>query len=74
MKFDDLPDAARVRVPVALAVTGLRRSSYYDKAKRLAAPPVLKLCGGRASGVNVGELRRFLAEPEKYKAPAQAAT
>lgn len=73
MKFDDLPDAARVRIPVVLAVTGLSRSSYYAKAKEQHVPAVVKLAGSRSSGVVVGDLRRYLADPCAYRAVSVAA-
>lgn len=68
--FENLPDAALVRIPVACAITGLRRSTFYAAASSGRAPSILKLARGRSSGVRVGELRRYLQNPCAYFAEA----
>ncbi|WP_420465027.1 helix-turn-helix transcriptional regulator [Panacagrimonas sp.] len=70
MQFDQLPADARVRIPDALAVTGFSRSTFYSLAKAGRVPPVVKLAGGRSSGVIVGELRKYLTDSEGYRAPS----
>lgn len=74
MQFDQLPADARVRIPDVLAITGFSRSTFYSLAKAGRVPPVVKLAGGRSSGVRVGDLRRFLKDPIGYRASSAAAS
>lgn len=67
--FAELPDEARVRIPVAISVTALSRSGLYAKAAAGKGPPIERLAGSRTSVIRVGELRRFLADPNGYTAP-----
>jgi predicted DNA-binding transcriptional regulator AlpA len=57
-KFDHLPRAAHVAIPVAAALTGISRATYY-RLLRVNKVPAPKQVGGR-SVINVGELRDWL--------------
>lgn len=67
--FDSLPDAAAYRIQPAVVISGESRAAFYAGSKANRRPPIFKLAGGRASGVQVGELRRFLADRANYRAP-----
>ena len=71
--FDDLPGSGRLRIPVVLALTADSRSAFYARSAAGLAPPILKLAGGYASGVSVAEVRKYLAAPDSYRAPAMEA-
>ncbi len=70
--FDLLPEDGRVRVQVAMAVTGLGRTTVYELAKTAKFPPIEKIGGARNSVIRVGELRKFLADPAAYKPPVRS--
>lgn len=57
--FDELPDAAAVRLPVVKAVTGMSEGTIWRLARSGKLPP-LKL-SERITAWRVGDLREFLA-------------
>jgi predicted DNA-binding transcriptional regulator AlpA len=59
--FDELPDAAHVRLPVVAALLGVSTASVWRRSKDLSIPAPRKL-GPRTSAWNVGELRAALAQ------------
>lgn len=72
LPFEALPPEGRVRIPIATSVTGLSRSTFYALAAKGLAPPIEKIGGSRTSVIRVGELRRYLADPDGYIAPTAA--
>jgi len=58
--FDDLPDAAHVRLPVVAALYATSQSNVWRWIKRGLVPPPRKL-GPQTTVWNVGELRKALA-------------
>lgn len=60
LKFDTLPAAAHVKVPVVAALYGISTASVWRWAGSGHLPAPVKL-GPQATGWNVGELRAHLA-------------
>jgi len=58
--FDALPDCARVRLPVVMALTGLSESTVLRRAQSGEMPRPVKI-GGTQSW-RVGDLRKMLGE------------
>lgn len=71
LSFDELPDDALVRRPVAQGVSGNGRSTMYARIAegRFPAPVPLGPPGTRAKGWRVGEIRAYLKNPARYCAP-----
>lgn len=67
--ISELPDEALVKIPVALALTGKSRSVVYTESKLGRFPPIIKIGNSRASGLRLGEIRRYLQDPAGYRAP-----
>ena len=57
IRFEDLPNDALVRLPLALAVTGWKKTRFYALMKAGIIPAAVAL-GERAVGWRVGELRQ----------------
>lgn len=62
-----LPDWALVREHVVEMLTGLSTTERYRRAARGEFPPTVRL-GPNTVGRRVGELRRWAADPEAYRA------
>ncbi|MDP1906618.1 MAG: transcriptional regulator [Pseudomonadota bacterium] len=58
--FDNLPDAAYVRLPVVSALRGCSNATTWRHVQQGLIPAPVKLSPG-VTGWNVGELRRALA-------------
>jgi len=58
--FDDLPDAAHVRLPVVAALWGTSEPNVWKWIRLGRIPPGRKL-GPQTTAWSVGELRAFLA-------------
>lgn len=65
--FDILPAPAILKIPVVLQIASESRAGWYAGVKKKTRPPIVKIAGGRASGVEAGELRRYLAEQGSYR-------
>jgi len=59
IRFEDLPDEACVRLPLALAVTGWKKTRFYKLIKDGTIPKPVAL-GTRARAWRVGDLRLYL--------------
>lgn len=59
-KFDSMPDAAHVRVPVVAGLYGCSKMTVWRRVKDGTIPAPKKL-STRITAWNVGELRRALA-------------
>ena len=59
IRFSDLPDEALVRLPMALAVTGWKKTRFYQGMGAGEIPQSVRL-GERARAWRVGDLRAFL--------------
>jgi prophage regulatory protein len=68
--FDALPADAILRLPDVIRVTGLSRSSVYEKARRGQFPKSVKI-SQRVIGWRIGEVRQWLREPLGWCKPAQ---
>jgi len=65
--FDQLPDNAFLRFSTVQRLSGLSRSSIYEKIGRGAFPSHQKI-GTHASAWRVGEIREWLADPLGWQA------
>ncbi|PRE35805.1 helix-turn-helix transcriptional regulator [Burkholderia cenocepacia] len=54
------------------AVTGLSRSTIYDRIRVKTFPPPVRL-GAKSVGWRAGDIDAFLADPAGYRAPEAAA-
>jgi prophage regulatory protein len=68
--FDALPADAILRLPDVIRVTGLSRSSVYEKARRGQFPKSVRI-SERVIGWRIGEVRRWLREPLSWCELAQ---
>lgn len=59
LHFDSLPDEALVRLPVALALTGWKKTRFYQGMKAGEIPQSVRL-GERARAWRAGDLRALL--------------
>ena len=59
--FDAVPDAAILRLPSVLHLTGLSRTTIWRRCRERNFPRPIQLGATRAIGWRVGDLRRWLA-------------
>ena len=64
--FDELPEAALLRLPQVQAVVGIKRSTIYAliQAGRF---PVQKKLTQSAAGWRVGDIRKWLDDPTAWR-------